>query len=275
MIIYRARKIDWGPSDASGLVHDPSGDLALAIASESLRDTASIAFIRQRGDKWLVHELPIALVPGDADLAIRDTGLAVISFIAANPGRNYGRPSNTVFVLRSVDAGRTWSGPIEVSRVEDQGLANRPRLLVDSTGMLRLIWDGSVAVPSIGKLFQAMSGDGSHWTDGRTWALQGLLFDSPAVVDRCNTIHVIAGQLLNEGLRLTDVRFPADGDPSAVRLFPDLAGHRPAVLAENDRVDLVFEGWSGSLVLDSPAASWPIETLYTVIPVGDMEATAR
>ncbi|HZS61014.1 MAG TPA: sialidase family protein [Gemmatimonadaceae bacterium] len=267
-IIYRAQRLRWAPMFASDLVATSSGMLVLALAADPEGDRPGvIAYLQLRGDAWSVRELSLATRAHIyVDVATAGANLAVVAYVAANPAIETLQSSNTVFVVRSVDGGETWSSPAPVSR-PGQGLAYLPRIVVDASNTLHLMWvAGESGKLAVSAMLHLTSTDGSLWTDSPSLPLSGLIVQSQAVVDKCNTIHVLITRLANGRPGLQHVRFVPGHDPSAESLFPDWTGSALSPLIDANRLRLVWEGVPvRQPIEDSPRAIVPIATLYSDI----------
>jgi hypothetical protein len=97
--------------------------------------------------------------------------------------------ANSVFVLVSNDAGRTWGAPILVQRSGRQP-AHQIQLLVGPSGNLHLVWkqegnDGAL-------IRHVLSTDnGSTWSPASDLAPTVQFENLRAVVDRCDRVHLI------------------------------------------------------------------------------------
>ena len=262
--IYHAWEIVWDVTNASNLIVDSSNALALAFGADP-RDHggAVMAYLRLERHAWSVHELPFGLGPPIyVDLAALGARRIVIAYVTTNPAiQDINQPSNQLYIVRSTDAGRTWSDRMPLSRTE-QGLAYRPRVVVDNRSTVHVIWIAGRNPHTLeaGALLHATSTDGSHWTDQRASPLSGLVSESQIAVDECDMIHVMMTRLENGGIILRHVRMPIAGVPTEDRRFAEPTFGPPSLMMDSGGLRFVWErsprevGDSGSVL--------PVVTMY-------------
>ena len=263
---------------ASNLLSDSAGDIMLAFAADPGNNRQDvITYLRLHRGVWSQRELTLATVPEVyVDLAINGEHLVVVGYVAANPAVQNHEPSNQLFAIRSLDGGQTWSDPVPVSRT-DQGLAYQPRIVADRTGTVHVVWiGGNGRGLDAGALLHATSTDGLHWAGAPSLLVSGLLLESPAAVDQCDVVHVLALRFENGGGRLVHVQFPPQGEASSEHLFPGWSGHEIAVMMDRDRLRFVWVGQMDERAqADTTHSILQVETLLSDVPIHVTRTTAQ
>lgn len=243
--IYHAARILWGPIWTSDLVSDTDGDLAVAFTADPAPDRAQVlSYLTWHDGAWSVRELSPA-TEGEmyVDMATNDAKHVTIVYVVPSPAADdIHRTSNALFAVRSNDGGETWSTPAPVSRV-DQGLAYKPRVVVDGRGTTHVIWvAGNGTGLDTRAVMHATSVDGLRWRDAAPVSMSGIMVEYSAFVDQCNTVHEIVVRLGDGGLGLVHLRFPAVGGGTVEPLLANWNAHEMSLATDADRVRFVWIG---------------------------------
>ncbi len=176
--VYRGSRLDW-KDDLAGITLDDSDRLHVAVAEAA---PFTVFHLVREPDGWRVREV----AAGMAGFNRVATGAEDQVYITS-----IGPPDNRVYLMRSLDGGRTWEPPIRVDSGE--GVANRLNVLVAQDGAVHLIWGHNLSGglwPEVVRLVTSRDG-------GLTWSTPQDL-DAPdgfrnlrAGVDRCGAVHVV------------------------------------------------------------------------------------
>jgi hypothetical protein len=193
------RQIFEGPVQAGG---DRSA-AATAMSASSLvefgwvsqRDTASLLVFRMTETGWATVRIPVG--PLAVYPSVVQTGPALVAAFLA-PDEGHGYDDNSVYLVRSLDSGKTWTPRRLLSR-SGHHPAFDTQLLVDSQQQLHLLWRREEK--AFGVLGHMLSPDaGRSWTHPDGLALPGPAFAARGGIDRCGQVQVFysdqsAGQL--------------------------------------------------------------------------------
>jgi hypothetical protein len=148
-------------------------------------DSATLLAFRLDGVEWKPVLIPAgreALYPSVAEVG--NTILAV--FIDSDAGGGY--DSNSIFLVRSVDGGRTWIPRLLLSR-SGRRPAFDTQLLVDSQRQVHLVWRRETGAQ--GALGHMMSPDaGRAWTREDETVIAGPANGARAGIDRCGRVQL-------------------------------------------------------------------------------------
>lgn len=184
-VVYQAPVVSWHRSLLSRLEEDPSGNLHVAFVAERPPKPNVLVHLRLGTDGWRTTEwvgepvrridppLPAdSVVPGIGgiypSLAIGPGGRIYIAFasaaISASGRRIPGGDTNSLWVRRSDDAGRTWSAPVLVHRSGSMG-GYELQILAIGRDTVHLLWQKQLdQKPGEDEIWHAISADG-----GVTW----------------------------------------------------------------------------------------------------------
>ena len=267
--IYHAGEILWDVTNASKLIADSSGALALAFGANPRDHGGSVmAYLRFERHLWSVHELPFDLSPPIyVDLAALGPRQIVIAYVTTNPAiHNVKQPSNQLYVVRSTDAGQTWGDRMPLSQWE-QGLAYQPRVVVDNKGTVHAVWIAGQNPHTLeaGALLHAISTDGSHWTAELAAPFSGLVSELQIAVDECDMVHVMITRVENGGLMLHHVRMPIAGVRTEDLPFAEPLFGPPSIMMDSGDLRVVWERRATG-VADSGSVR-PAVTMYGSIRI--------
>jgi hypothetical protein len=124
-------------------------------------------------------------------MAADEKGQLTIAYVAGRRDSAGSYPS-TVFVVRSTDRGETW-GPHHVVTNVSQSPAYEPKVIIDASGTLHLVWmrhrPNDITPEAV---WHAESVDGgATWSNFSSLPVSGLVARSHAVMDRCGVIHYV------------------------------------------------------------------------------------
>lgn len=216
---------------------------------------ALIHVVRTPGVGWrstrLVSET--STYSGYTSLAVGEGGHVYLAYIG--PDRSPARPrrsdANSLFLLRSVDGGRSWVPPLLISRSGNRQ-ATSVRALVSPDGAIHLVWGQNLTGGIVAQVIRhSVSHDGGH-----TWSSPDDL-DTPdffrgdlrATVDRCGAVHIVYHNLEDHpnpesprGLMLAELWYARWDSEWSVheRLYPHLFSMETDVAVTGTGLRLVW-----------------------------------
>jgi hypothetical protein len=160
---------------------DPLATKAVAFTTDA--SAGGVTVIRWEGPQLVATRLPTPSAGGPTITAIGDT--VVVAYLAAR--QDVPADANSVFVIRSTDAGRSWATPRLVA-TGGNNPARDLRLRRDPRGRLHLIWRTeapSSVVHHVGSLDQ-----GQTWGEDTKTGVDSRFNNPIAVVNSCGEIAV-------------------------------------------------------------------------------------
>jgi hypothetical protein len=184
--IHAATRLWW--SEGLGeVVMDSAGTLHGVVGEEP---GDRLLHLSSAGGRWKAEPIPGVTRPVYGSIAAGSDGRIYVAFVAAD--RSVPADGNSVFLIRSEDGGRSWSGPRLIRRSGERR-ATAIRVLVSRSGSVHLVWaqnlSGGLAPQVIRHV--ASSDGGETWSPPNDADIPDGLGTLMAAVDGCGALHVI------------------------------------------------------------------------------------
>jgi hypothetical protein len=185
------------PMEDSPSVGARSDDALVEFGTTTQRDGTAVLAFRFVDEKWHEVLIPVGVgvVASEAFYpTIVENGQAImVAFVDADV-EGGGHDENSIFLVRSTDAGRTWSKRLRLSR-SGRRPAFETQLHVDALHQTHLVWrrqdDSTHDV-----LGHMMSPDnGRAWTSAEETRLPGPAYRARSAIDHCGRVHVFYADL--------------------------------------------------------------------------------
>ena len=265
--IYQTRRIDWHPGGVS-FVSSDSLSLHLAVVNGDVtKDGGTIVHLQLVDGAWRANHLQATGVPVYADMAADNSGRLAISYVAGQ--REPSESESAVFLVRSLDRGKTW-GPHHVVTRPEQSPAYESKVVIGRDGTLHVLWmKHAPRQLDPEAVWHASSVDGgTTWESYSSTPVSALVVRSQVALDRCGTLHYVVERHHDRRVELAYARLQGGKWTEWQRPFEGEVGAMPAMQYDGkDHIVLVWESVRGSQLLatDNPM---PIKTLRSSLTLG-------
>ena len=239
--LYGGLDVSWDRAQTSSLVADREGHLHFAFAAVDSAQRGELVHLRLEGGHWSRGRARIGDLIGPpvyTDLSAGDGGDVAIAYVAYHRD-SVGDHTNTLFVTRSTDDGRTWTEPYRATQPE-QGPAYEPRLARQGD-TLHLLWTQSAAADAnqTVALWHAVSIDGgTRWRSPSRYPLSGMTHQLQAMAAPCAGVFVAISDFSR--LRLLYARLDGGAEARMVAPFGGIGGSPVLRMAADGTLHLVW-----------------------------------
>gem|GEM_PF-3878806 len=184
--VYGSSRISWvhGTGD---LAFDSLAGLNGVTADDSARALIHMTF---RAGQWHSDRIPrIASVPVYSSIAASGDGRLYVAYVDAD--RSVRSDANSVFLVRSPDAGRTWLPPQLISR-SGENRATQIEAMVSPDGTVHLVWAQNLSgelLPEVVRHIASRDG-GETWSPAEDVDVPDGFGTLHAVADGCGAVHL-------------------------------------------------------------------------------------
>jgi hypothetical protein len=230
-VIYRHHGITWNFLQSSDLVVDSEGGLHVAFPI-SVSEGGTVTVLNYVNNQWSSTTASPAAAPVYVSLAARSPELALAYVAAPNSGSAGGE--NGLYMLRSLDAGKSWSPRAEVAD-RSQIPAYEPNIRSGQHSKIHLVWTQHAPLSTeTTALWHTSSRDTLRWSSRDRLPLNVQISRPSSIIDRCGTVHVVAQIITENGSKLGYTRFANGRWPPLVTLFPSRVGELPTLYIGQD-----------------------------------------
>lgn len=187
--IQRANRISWNRFQSSRLVVDGHDELHLSVPLLSAHFEPSVAYLHFDTESWSSHSIAAPATVMYTDVASLPDGGVAVAFVAAGLSMREGPSENELFVTTSSDHGITWT-PLQVG-AKSQAPAYSPRMTVDGSGRLHLVWIQLDHSGTGMALWHRVSANGGRdWSETSRAPLDRQVRNPSIAVDASGVLHV-------------------------------------------------------------------------------------
>jgi hypothetical protein len=182
------QNLEWSRTADATL--DGSGDVHVVVSE---RRTRRILYLSGHGNSWF-HTYIANLHSNYLGIAADPRNRIYVVYLSQRTPR--AGPAHDVLLVTSGNSGRTWSTPSGISELGDL-LAFEPRIAVDHTGSLHVVWRQITDVSSHRMSLRHVSSttQGRRWTSAQDLSIPWSDFDLAVRmgIDPCGSVHIAYG----------------------------------------------------------------------------------
>ena len=199
--LFTASQVRWDDFAGSDIVESGLGLLVAVGASRVVgaRTGDAIVLGQILGDSIAIHGVPAGggMAPAYVSVAATMSGEIVIAFLGEGGGASGAAP----LVVRSSDAGRSWSTPSPLPN-DPPGESFSIRVLTAPDSTMYAVWTQSPGGSAFASSIRAVASrdGGRSWTPPTDFRAGHLIYEPRVAVDRCGTIHVIYSTVGDSGV---------------------------------------------------------------------------
>lgn len=264
-LIYRAERIQWDEVRTSRLLVDSNDGLHIAFVADDATGPGVI-YLKSEDASWRRWRSARLVSPGPIyiDLAVEGGRRVAIAFVQAVASPRP-RP-NVLFLLQSLDAGKNWSRPIEIS-TPGEDPAIEPHVFVDGHSSLQLEWvQQSAGSFTGGNVWHTvLTTTGRRSTSSLPLPTNVLTSHSQAIIDPCGTVHVMTQAYPHGASELWYARVTLQGWSTWSRPFKG-RGAQASLAADGAMVHVVWNVSSRSPIDSTPRSALVHATLSIHVP---------
>lgn len=259
--VYRDTDINWDPVSTSRFTVGVGGELHLAFTAIDSTGRPGVVHLRLYDRQGSRNFIPVHGRPAYVEASVDSEGAITIVY-ALNHRDSAGWHTNTLFVTRSNDGGRSWTEPHPVTRPE-QGPAYEPRLARGRGDTLHLVWTQSDAADQNATvaLWHAASADGgTSWGTPVSYPISGMTHQLQAVAAPCGGLYVVYSDFSRQAL--VYARLFGDAAPLMQTPFTDIASNPVLRIDDDGTVHLV---WTATTVTSPDGSAWHTRLLHSTL----------
>lgn len=259
--LYTGIDLNWDPVQTSTLIADEAGTLHLAFAAVDSAGRPELVHLRWDGSTWSRDGIRMPGAPVYVDLTAGRGGNLVMSYVFHHRD-SLGSHTNTVFVTRSRDGGRTWSAASPVSRPA-QGPGYEPRLARGRGDTLHLVWTQHDSVDDSRSvaLWHTRSADGgASWEPPVHHPVSGMTHQTQVLAAPCGGVHAVFSDFGSQSM--VHARLTAGGAEMRTP-FAGITGNPVLRIDARGTLHLV---WTETTVTSPTASTWNVRLLHSTLP---------